>query len=149
MRGQPTEGTKPELYQRLRDAMVKERMGMLGDAQAAVDGRNAAQLAQVPEEGYTPTEEELALLEEPLPADLFKLSVPVVRRQVFRARRVCGRLHPAVCWTAAKLPAGPCGLGSALGVEVAKSWPALEAGPGTRQPQHLEPAKTPRDSGHA
>lgn len=79
-RGEPTTGTKPLLYQRLRDVMVRERVHMLDEAEAVAEGRAGGQPADDAEEAYVPTDEELALLEERLPSELFSLSIPVVRR---------------------------------------------------------------------
>ena len=79
MRGEATTGTKPQLYQRLRDAMVQERLEMLDDAEAAAAGRGGSSADDGLSESYIPTEEERVLLETHLPQDLYKLSMTLVR----------------------------------------------------------------------
>lgn len=82
MRGEATTGTKPQLYQRLRDAMVQERMEMLDDAEAAAAGRGGSSADDGLAESYVPTEEERVLLETHLPQDLYKLSMTMVSAEL-------------------------------------------------------------------
>lgn len=78
-RGESTVGSKPTLYQRLRDVMVQERVEMLDDAEAAAAGRSGPSADDGPAEIYIPTEAERELLETHLPSDLYKLSMNMVR----------------------------------------------------------------------
>ena len=71
---------KQALYQMLRDVMVTERIALLGEARAAADGRVSEGSVLSAAAGYVPTEEDLKVLAEPLPSDLYKLSIAKVPR---------------------------------------------------------------------